>query len=105
MSADRWSECPKCRNQTEIAIREIRQKAAKLYGTAEEQVYKELLSKADEMEVQLENMDCMLREDYELGTSEAGDKFEVRYSASCQAGECDYEYSYTRTEKTGFSPL
>lgn len=82
MSANNWTQCPKCR-QIKEAARKV------LYGKVSEEEYLAVIQKPEDSEP-------TFREDYELGIDEDG-LFEMRYSGGCRV--CGLQYSYRYAEQ------
>lgn len=86
MSANNWTQCPKC-----VAAEKERQtkavaKSAKSYGKVDPDKFLAMLEDQKPREIE----DTM-REDYELGVDSSGD-FYVSYRCSCN--KCDFEFRY-----------
>lgn len=89
MSADRWSECPKCRIEFNKETDRRIKKAADAYGKVDRAEYARLLACVDEKR----EMPHMLREDFSIGQVDGS--FAVEYFARCEV--CDFKYVFKTT--------
>lgn len=81
MSADNWTECPKCKEKALEHKRLAIMDAEKQYGKVSSIRYLELIERANKINTDTDNS---LREDYEIGICK--DIFEINYRASCSCG-------------------
>jgi hypothetical protein len=89
MSADRWSDCPKCKWKADKERVAIEKEARNSYGKVPVEVFENLKRKASGLCA----TSSTLREEWQIGITEG--EFYIRYSASCGAPGCDFEYRYT----------
>ena len=87
MSADNWTECPRCLKKEEAIKDELKLKAESEYGKIPKGEYLELLKKSEEP---LEAKQT-LREDYEFWTNPEGE-FIAHYRCHCD--RCGFEYTF-----------
>lgn len=93
MSADNWAKCPKCKHSGERDAAKARTKADAAYGKVLAVEWQRL---EEEARAAASSDSFTLREDYELGTDEAGE-FEVSYHAGCD--RCGFKFSFKHKEK------
>ena len=86
MSADRWSECPKCRVDLDVDSKRRAKKAADAYGKVSHDEYERLIADRDKPR----KLATTLREDYEIGANEG--ELRISYHASCE--KCGFAYSF-----------
>lgn len=89
MSANNWTTCPNCKRKQDQEQATAVIKAAKAYGKVPAEQYAKLLHAAQYPIIYSPSM----REDYQLGVTEAG-RFFVTYSASCNRCPFTYQYKY-----------
>lgn len=92
MSADNWTECPRCADEWEKrrANRDAELLAA--YGHVPADEYRKRADATDK--ANSAQMPDELREDYEIGVR-AGE-FSVDYRAHCET--CGYKFTYTHSQ-------
>ena len=103
MSANNWTDCPKCKVVKAKALEDAEAKLKKQYGKIPANRYEKelsllkrgLLNEQDENEDDEEN----LREDWERGITSDG-KVYVRYRAMCQ--KCNFVYNHKHEEQIDF---
>lgn len=93
MSANRWSICPQCKSDRIAAVAKLRADARAMYGKATAEEYAKAIREADEIEI--ENMEEDLREDWELGLRDG--VFRVGYRAECQC--CGWLFVFDEERK------
>lgn len=99
MSADNWSECPKC--IVEICAtyeKKVAESAARLqaaYGKVDAEEYLRMSATHEELVDGQELAEETLREDYEQGIHEG--KYFCDYSAVCQ--QCGWSFTFNHEEK------
>ena len=86
MSADNWTNCPRCTAKELKRVKEIQLRAGESYGKVSPDEYLELLAEAKK-EPQVKDT---LREDYEIGIH--GGTFEVSYGCKCEV--CGFTFSF-----------
>ena len=91
MSANNWTDCPKCREASRIAKDLALQLATEAHGKVPVGECEKMLTDT----VAMGFVSNSLREDYSLGLSREG-KFEVRYRAYCAT--CGFEYTFHEEE-------
>ncbi len=89
MSADNWTQCPKCYAKTVKERQAALAKVEKSYGkqAMEDWLYEKSQAEA----IDPEEIGESLREDYNCGVN-GGGVFEVSYSCSCN--QCDFKFSF-----------
>lgn len=98
MSADRWSECPRCKYLYDESVKEKINEIKSLYGKIPEEEY---LQKYRDAKISLlKEFDTSMRQDYEFYGAENG-VLNIRFSASCN--ECGFSWSYKHEEKIPFN--
>ena len=98
MSADNWTQCPRCyvTNREKLAV--LEKTASESYGNAPAEQFDRLREDARSFcKAISSNGDFTetLREDYEIGIQEG--EFYVSYGSFCQT--CGFTFSYTHEEK------
>lgn len=98
MSADNWSECPRCLRNNKKEAQAIITKARSHYGIVGLKVYTELVKAAEKEADELRDPvdSTPLREDYQIYTTNDG-KFVISYSASCYT--CGWENLFEHEEQ------
>ena len=92
MSADNWTECPKCLMIEEAKKNALKLKAESEYGKIPRAEYLELVRRSEE---QL-NTEQTLREDYEFWTDQSGE-FSANYICHCEV--CGLEHTFKHVEQ------
>ena len=92
MSADNWTECPRCLEREVKRKDELKLKAESEYGKLPKAEYLELLKRSEE---QL-NTRQTLREDYEFWTDQDGE-FSAKYSCRCDV--CGFKHEFKHVEQ------
>jgi hypothetical protein len=92
MSASNWNTCPKCLHRAKEEQAEAIRLAKNSYGKVPEEEYASLCQEA----AKPLDVPTSLREDYEIGITEAG-KFFVIYSGYCS--QCDFVYTFNHEQK------
>jgi len=92
MSADNWTQCPKCVQAHVKDVQKNEREVRKLYGVVNATKYAELQSALADLKAK--KMPDTLREDWEIGIS--GNKYTVGYYARCQ--QCDFEHEHNFSE-------
>ena len=87
MSADNWTECPRCLEKEETEKNALKLKAESEYGKMPKAEYLELLRKSEEPL----STEQTLREDYEFWTDPDG-KFSANYNCHCKI--CGFEHTF-----------
>lgn len=87
MSAKNWRKCPRCLRQAEAERREKLAAAERAYGKVPSARFLRLNEEATAEPLLRDT----LREDWEIGITEAG-LFFIRYRAECEA--CDFGFEY-----------
>lgn len=98
MSADNWSQCPRCYIANRAKAEELDKIAAESYGKVPAQRFDQLRNEAFSFRKSItsdSNFTSSLREDYELGILKG--KFEIDYYASCAV--CGFEFQYKHKEE------
>ena len=91
MPSDRFAKCPVCAVKRASEAASAMREAESNYVVIPLAMYRELLSKAEELRKPLTA--ATLREDRWIGITEDG-VFAVRYSAVCQRCNWSFEYRY-----------
>lgn len=95
MSADNWTECPRCLvKATKIHVAD-QDKADKAYGNVPVDEYLALRAIAEKPV----EIDQTLREDYEFYLDSKG-KFLAVYCCECTTGGCGYSFNFRHEEMT-----
>jgi hypothetical protein len=95
MSADNWTQCPRCKEKNERLADEKEITARNSYGKVSAENFDELREQAKAFRKAITSDDAFcssLREDYEIGIYSG--KFEVSYSGQCQTCGFDFTYKY-----------
>lgn len=92
MSADNWTQCPKCFQRHRLDRKEKLAAAKELYGKVPADEYAVALESSRTIPV---NPEPTLQEDYELGT-EAEGGFAVRYGGHCE--KCGFTFKFNHSE-------
>lgn len=93
MSADNWTQCPKCLQSHDHRTAKARKVVANSYGKVSAECFMEMQAALD-----AENekpKEPTMREDYEQGTDDAG-VYTVSYSCSCN--ECGFSWRYKHSQ-------
>ncbi len=96
MSADNWSQCPRCRIRVWDEKKAALEAVQATYGKIPADDFVADLERAKGMNTDLDNS---VREDYEIFIDEHG-RFVVSYSAGCRNGGCGYSFEYNHQEQT-----
>lgn len=88
MSADNWTECPKCSKEALDAHGAKLEAAQASYGNVSAKEYRKLILEAEKPY----EPEITLREDYEIGIYNG--KFRVSYRAHCSVCGFTYKYSF-----------
>jgi hypothetical protein len=91
MSANNWTDCPKCKRRRDVEAKAAMKKATDSYGKVSAEKYEANMRRA--LSIQGAELENSLREDYEIGIDSAGG-FLVSYRGSCTADGCDFSFSY-----------
>lgn len=98
MSANNWTQCPRCAATEKAKAERLRAEADDQYGKVPAERWKQMDADARKAQVLVESDPgpdgYTLREDYELGI--VNGEFYVRYQAGCS--DCDFSYSFTIEE-------
>ena len=94
MSADNWTDCPKCKQKAETEFNATLELLAHGYGRMPEDEYLKLHK--DILAGVIVKSETV-REDYEIGIYDG--EFCVSYRASCNANGCGFELSFEHNEK------
>ena len=109
MSADNWTNCPRCTNRIALARETKLNEINALYGKIPADEFVRLLTEAEKMPAEQGEEDATLREDYELFISKTDrlhsrkkEKpvkliFYVSYSAYCT--ECEWSFKFKHEEE------
>jgi hypothetical protein len=93
MSADNWTNCPKCNQTKNNKIKSLKSELSENYGKISQDEYGREMDKIHGM------IDTpsprTLREDFEIGIYE--DEFEVTYGAGCSV--CGFSFTFTHSQK------
>lgn len=92
MSADNWAVCPKCRKRLEDERDAAKEEARAAYGKVPAEEWRALVAKAEE-KVEFEEH---LREDFGIGTTEAG-VFYIVYRCICNT--CGFTHTFKHEEQ------
>jgi predicted Zn-ribbon and HTH transcriptional regulator len=98
MSADNWTQCPKCKKNKEDECDELDKQVVVSYGKIPADDYISLVEKSSKLADQLKNRtvpEDTLREDYELRIRDG--EFSVSYYASCKT--CGFKFEFKHEEK------
>ena len=88
MSADNWTQCPRCVVRKKQRNAELTQKVKDAYGSMELEAW---LSLRDATELEIaETVDNTFREDYEIGVFDG--EFFVSYKGAC--GTCNLRHDF-----------
>lgn len=93
MSADNWTNCPKCRVDHDAALTAEHQRIAALYGKVSVEQFDSARSALASLEAETEDENT-LREDYEIGIWDG--VFTVSYRGGCE--KCGFEHTFTHSE-------
>jgi hypothetical protein len=93
MSANRWSQCQKCRVLRDKAIADAIERAKAAYGTVSEKKYQAVLQEVLANADKVPELGESLREDWDIGIEQDG-KFSVGYRAYCEKCDFSFEYRY-----------
>ena len=91
MSADNWTQCPKCKKSEENTKAALLEATKRDYGKIKASEYLELVKKAEAPIKMGDN----LREDYYMSISSDG-IFEASYSALCE--RCGFKHKFSHKE-------
>lgn len=96
MSADNWTQCPRClkRRAVEVENKTVAVDAA--YGNVTVDQFDHLRSELANLKS--DRVDETFREDWEIGLSDG--EFFVRYRGSCGSCNLRYEFKYDDTVNT-----
>lgn len=97
MSANNWTQCPRCYVTNLTKAKELDKAASEAYGKVPVEQFDELRDKARsfrEAIVTDDKFSSSLREDWDLGIHKG--KFYVSYGASCST--CGFEFRYKHEE-------
>lgn len=89
MSADNWRQCPKCLAKRAEEIESERERVGHSYGRVNAEHYAANRQHLAQLETSTVPDD--LREDYEIGITEAG-KFYATYRGACD--KCKFEFNF-----------
>lgn len=92
MSADNWTECPRCLQEEVKKKDELMAQADSAYGTIPKAEYLELLKKSGEPL----KAEQTLREDYEFWTNPDG---EFKASYRCHCDRCGFKHTFKHEEQ------
>lgn len=92
MGANNWAKCPKCLKIVQNKKDILRKRAFDGYGKLPPEEYERLLLESKEPI----NLDCTLREDYEIYMDEDG-YLTIEYSASCNL--CGFSCEFNHSEQ------
>jgi predicted Zn-ribbon and HTH transcriptional regulator len=98
MSADKWTQCPRCYVTNRSRANELDREASESYGNVSVEKFDELRRHAEYFRKSLttdDNICFTLREDYEIGIRDG--EFSVYYGASCQT--CGFKFEFKHEEK------
>lgn len=93
MSADNWAICPKCCQQKDAKIKDLKKKIGENYGKISVGQYETLIN--DLHNLTDKSVGHTLREDYDIGIW--NENFDISYMASCS--QCGFSHTYTLSEK------
>lgn len=98
MSADNWTQCPRCLKALGDEASKLEAKAALMYGEAPLDEFDKARAAATEARDLAQGTEAAItfREDWELGMVD-GDEFYVRYSGACR--ECGFSHRFNHAEK------
>jgi len=95
MSADNWTNCPKCVRKAVNDFDKLEQKFSKAYGVVTEEEYGRL---SEKVAAGVPRVEQTLREDYDVGIFEG--VFRFTYCASCT--KCGFKFKH-KVEPIGFT--
>lgn len=89
MSADNWTQCPKCAANKLAQLETMHRKLREACGNVDADKFLEMREKVSRFEA--ERPDNNLREDYEIGTYDSG-VLDIDYHCNCNA--CGFGFSF-----------
>jgi hypothetical protein len=92
MSADNWTQCPRCSAKARAAFVAKTKTAAESYGKVPPSQYTRLM---DEIARGAPEMEDTFREDYDIGLRDG--EFTIDYHGRC--GECGLKHVFKHVEK------
>ncbi len=98
MSADRWTQCPRCYVTNREHAAELDKIVAESYGKVPAEKFDELRNDAFSFRKGItsdDNFTSSLREDYEVGIQNG--EFSVGYSGRCDT--CGFKFTFKHEEK------
>lgn len=98
MSANNWTQCPRCYETNKVKAEELDRIASEAYGKVSAEKFDELREQARSFRKAIVTDDTFvssLREDWDLGIHKG--EFYVHYRASCST--CGFEFSFKHKEK------
>jgi hypothetical protein len=98
MSADNWTQCPRCLVTNKAKADELDKIASEAYGKVSAEKFDKLRDEAKAFRKALysdDNFRSTLREDYEIGMYSG--EFQVSYSCGCRT--CGFSFSHSHEEK------
>ena len=93
MSADNWTQCPRCYVTNRAKAEELERIASESYGKVSAEKFDQLRDDAKSFRKAISgdsNFTDTLREDYSIGIED--DEFSVGYSGYCQT--CGFSFDY-----------
>lgn len=93
MSADNWTICPKCQNNSQSYLAEMESKLNASYGKVPSMTWKAEWNKFSISKQSVTKPTDTLREDYEIGMLQDG-SFYCSYGCSCQ--ECGFSFAFKK---------
>jgi hypothetical protein len=98
MSADNWTQCPRCYVTNRSKANKLDREASESYGNVSVEKFDELRRHAESFRKSVttdDNICSTLREDYGLGIRDG--EFSVSFYASCKT--CGFKFEFNHKEK------
>ncbi len=96
MSANNWTECPKCKRDKAANIKKLKSRHATEYGKIPLAEYQKIGEQITDLESESDGGET-LREDYEIWINKDG-VFTVDYGCSCD--RCKFKFSFKHQAAT-----
>lgn len=91
MSADNWTQCPRCKRRHEVELDAKVREVAEAYGRVSVERFDDLRTEVDRM--RSTEIDSTLREDWEIGVFDDGVLF-IDYKGRCQSCNLQVTFSH-----------
>lgn len=103
MSADNWTQCPRCLKELRDKANAAECAASQMYGTAPLEEFDKARAVAEEVRNEAESTEACrtFREDWELGLVD-GNEFYVYYQGGCSA--CTFAHKFRHEERLRVGP-